>query len=154
MTRLIAHRGLMRGPNPALENYPEQVLGAFERGFDCEIDLWYIDDQFFLGHDSPAYPITAEFLSDPWLWIHCKNHNALRKMRELGYNYFWHHEDDITLTSYGYVWTYPGKTIYDCSIVVMPEWTDNFETCHLQNAYGICSDYVDDIRKKITALTT
>ena len=24
-------------------------------------------------------------------------------------NYFWHQTDDFTLTSHGYIWTYPGK---------------------------------------------
>ena len=152
MTRLIAHRGLMRGPNPALENHPDQILGAFEQGFDCEIDLWYIDGNFLLGHDSPTYDVSKDFLADPRLWIHCKNHDALREMRKQGTNYFWHQEDDITLTSYGYFWTYPGKPLYDCSICVMPEWTNTLETCHLQSAYGICSDFVKDIDSRINGL--
>ena len=27
------------------------------------------------------------------------------------FNYFWHQEDDYTLTSEGYVWVYPGKPL-------------------------------------------
>jgi hypothetical protein len=36
-------------------------------------------------------------------------------------NYFFHQEDDITLTSKGYIWAYPGKQPIKNSIAVMPE---------------------------------
>ena len=34
---------------------------------------------------------------------------------------FEHQEDDVTLTSEGYIWTYPNKQLTDNSIAVLPE---------------------------------
>lgn len=63
-------------------------------------------------------------------------------LKESGYvfNYFWHQEDDVTITSIGYFWTYPGKQLTKNSIAVMPETKDFIE---INNAYGICSDYIE-----------
>lgn len=144
---LIAHRGLMRGPNPVLENHPEQILGALEQGFDCEIDLWYAEDRFMLGHDSPTYAIDLNFLSNPRLWIHCKNHAAMREMRRAGGNFFWHQTDDMVLTNHGFFWTWPGKTLYDCSIAVMPEWHMSIDQAAKLACFGICSDHVQEIKE-------
>ena len=61
------------------------MLKALDEGFECEIDLWFIDNGFYLGHDSPNEIIDEDFLlkySD-FLWIHCKNIEALEKARDL-----------------------------------------------------------------------
>ena len=60
-------------------------------------------------------------------------------------HYFWHQEDNFTLTSKNYIWTYPGKTYTPKSIIVMPEWNkniDEFVDLRAYDCYGICSDYV------------
>ena len=49
---------------------------------------------------------------------------------------FWHQEDDVTLTSEGYMWTYPGKELTTNSIAVLPEEEIEVEVA------GICSDYI------------
>jgi len=49
---------------------------------------------------------------------------------------FWHQEDDVTLTSKGYLWTYSGKELTENSIAVLPEKKPDVEVA------GICSDYV------------
>ena len=40
MKLLIAHRGLYNGPDPWLENKPEQITKALTLGFDAEVDVW------------------------------------------------------------------------------------------------------------------
>jgi hypothetical protein len=55
--------------------------------------------------------------------------------------YFWHQNDDITLTSNGYLWTYPGKKLTDKSIVVLPEF-NFYNKKDLKKCYGICSDFI------------
>ena len=148
--KLIAHRGLILGPNTELENHPNQIIHAFDQQFECEIDLWVVNGDFMLGHDNPTYPINIDFLSDDRLWIHCKNHDALYAMRSFNFNYFWHQTDDITLTSHKYFWTYPGKPLYDCSIAVMPEWIMPLDQAATQyQCYGICSDYVEEMRSTV-----
>jgi hypothetical protein len=55
------------------------------------------------------------------VWWHCKNFAALDKLQGSNLNYFWHQEDDHTLTSKGFIWTYPGKEIGINNVIVMPE---------------------------------
>lgn len=144
---LIAHRGLIEGPDRNLENNPDQIKYALEQGSNCEVDVRYIDGHWFLGHDLPDYQIDLQFLNLPGLWIHAKNVDALYQLGSTKLNYFWHQEDHFTLTSYGYIWTYPERELTPFSIRVMPEWQDpNFETITSTPCFGICSDYVDKIK--------
>ena len=53
--RLISHRGNTFGINRNDENHPDYILAALEQGYDCEIDLWLINNEFYLGHDEPQY---------------------------------------------------------------------------------------------------
>ena len=55
--KLIAHRGNIFGPNLDRENNPDYILEALDYGCDVEIDLWVKDNDLFLGHSSPEYPI-------------------------------------------------------------------------------------------------
>jgi len=54
-------------------------------------------------------------------------------------HYFWHQEDDYTITSEGYIWTYPGKKLFNKSICVLPE-THDYKNL---NCLGICSDFIE-----------
>jgi hypothetical protein len=143
--KYIAHRGLFNGPDKTLENHPEQILRALSLGFDVEIDVWYVDGEWWLGHDAPTYPIDVNFLDHSQMWIHCKNIDALYELGRMVYmnnDYFWHQEDDCTLTANGYIWTYPGKPLTTKSIMVMPESVDQLDSVNTTSCYGVCSDYV------------
>ena len=59
---LIAHRGNISGPNPEMENRPEYVKKAIDLGYNVEVDVWYENNQLFLGHDGPQYKIKDDFL--------------------------------------------------------------------------------------------
>jgi len=148
--QLIAHRGLTQGPDKNIENHPEQIAKAINQGFDCEIDLRIIGSKLMLGHDDAQYVINKNFLSDhsEKLWIHAKNLQALHWLtNEDDLNFFWHQEDDFVITSKKYIWTYPGKELTNKSIMVMPEWHDpSFENLNV-NCFGICSDYVENIKR-------
>jgi hypothetical protein len=144
--KYIAHRALIHGPDPVLENHPDQIAEALSLGYDCEIDLRVIDGGFYLGHDRADYSVTKEFLEQPGLWIHAKNLNALHYLSKTNLVYFWHQNDDCVITSNGYIWTYPEKELTDRSIRLMPEWADpTFDTVE-NNCYAICSDYVELIK--------
>ena len=141
--KLIAHRGLTNGPDINLENHPEQILKSLEEGYDCEIDLWIVNSDFYLGHDYPTHPINFKFLDEFGLWIHAKNLSALRWLTTTNLEYFWHQEDNFTLTSHNYIWTYPGKELTQRSVCVMPELEDpTLQNVKNINCYAICSDYV------------
>jgi hypothetical protein len=150
--KLIAHRGLTDGPNSAIENHPDQLMKATANGFDCEIDLWRVNSRMWLGHDDPMYAIDQEFLETFRFsfWIHAKNLEALQWLTTtIRYTYFWHETDSFTLTNNNYIWTYPGQELTSRSIAVLPEWNDpQFKNLN-KTCYGICSDYVNEIKRSL-----
>lgn len=147
--KYIAHRGNINGPSPS-ENHPEYIQNALKSGFDVELDVWYRDEKWWLGHARPEHEMLFDFLHiyADRLWIHCKDETAMFRLmshNQYGhgamFNFFWHQNDDRALTSMGHIWTYPGKPLTPFSIAVMPEhggWTQ-FD---LLGIAGVCSDYV------------
>lgn len=149
--KLIAHRGNVYGPDNEKENSPDHILNAIDLGFDVEIDVWGKDNDLFLGHSEPQYDVDNSFIenfSDKF-WVHCKNLEALYICNFLlkDINFFWHQEDDYALTSKKIFWTYPGKHLSTNSILVLPE-KNNYEDLG-GKFYGICSDYVLNIKEKL-----
>lgn len=146
--KLIAHRGLTDGPDLALENHPSNIQKTLSQGFDAEIDVRYIDNKWYLGHDTATYEIAYDFLLQPGLWLHAKNLEALCMFTaDYKLNFFWHQNDDFTLTSQGFIWTYPNKELTPKSICVLPEWNDpKFDNLPTE-CFGICSKFVHKIHK-------
>jgi hypothetical protein len=72
---LISHRGNIDGKKPHFENSPSYIDEAIELGYDVEVDLWLVNDKFYLGHDEPQYEIDFKWIEDrdDRLWVHCKN---------------------------------------------------------------------------------
>ena len=151
MKTIIAHRGNRHGPNPKDENHPTYLDKTISDAFAVEIDLWYINKKYILGHDKPDYEISGKWLNDnkKYIWCHCKNIEALYKMSENKHiNSFFHNEDDCTLTSKGFIWTYPRNILLTKkSIAVMPERVNNW---NLTNAYGVCTDFPIKYYNKLT----
>ena len=144
---LISHRGNINGRLESYENEPTYIELAIKQGYDVEVDVWYKDKILYLGHDKPDYGVDFRWFRDriSKLWIHCKNIEAVLYFKECEYefNYFWHQEDDIALTSFNFVWAYPGKQPIKGSIAVMPEINDD----DISQSFGICSDYVEKYKK-------
>jgi hypothetical protein len=144
---LISHRGNTNGKFESYENEPNYIDLAIERGFDVEVDVWYVKGLIYLGHNKPQYGIDFRWFRDriTKLWVHCKNIDAIVYFQECGYefNYFWHQKDTLTLTSQNYIWVYPGKQPIKNSIAVMPEiHNDDVSKC-----FGICSDNIEEYKK-------
>lgn len=139
----IAHRGNVDGAKPESENNPIQLVAAISAGFDVEVDVWVEDGLFFLGHDNPLHPVDESYIKDisKYAWYHCKNLEALEKFTKdfPEYRYFWHENDRFTLTSNGYIWTYPGQPVTDKSIIVDLEASDLQKYGEIP--YAICTDY-------------
>ena len=143
---LIAHRGNLTGQNLDRENHPDYIDEAIACGYDVEVDVWSVFGTFALGHNVPQYEIDIQFLKDRnlVLWCHAKNIQALSELIQYNINYFWHQEDDVTLTSRGYLWTYPGKELTENSICVNPS-PNNIPT----GCAGICDDEIKVISERI-----
>ena len=138
----ISHRGNTHGKLPSAENRPDYIDEAIWFGYDVEIDIWCKNDYLFLGHDSPEYPLNISWLSErsDKLWIHCKNIEAVEWFyMNKGFHYFWHDEDDMTMTSNGIIWSHPKIQPLINSIAVLP---DTYEW-DLSKCMGICSDYIE-----------
>ena len=141
---LISHRGNISGPNPEKENHPEYILTALQAGYDVEIDVWFENGKFMLGHDEPQYEFPFELLDKNYsrLWIHCKNMDALSVLNNLDssgnkVNYFMHESDLGVLTSKGYIWS---TNLFNRGILVMPE---AFDKEPIETTLGVCSDYIE-----------
>lgn len=138
----ISHRGNRIGPNPELENTVPYIDEAIADGFDVEVDVWYYDNKFYLGHDTPNVEVSINYLTNRKIWCHAKSIQTLAKLLTTNAHCFWHQNDDTTLTSDRYMWTYPGKELTKQSIAVMPI-NDGWLKCA-----GVCSDYVTNLRDK------
>ena len=140
---LIAHRGNINGPKPELENTTDYIINAINQKFEVEVDIWLINNVIYFGHDEPTHkPFKKFFDYHDKIWFHAKNIEALHYMVENKFKkYFWHQNDNYTLTSNNYIWTFPGCRLTSKSIAVMPEPFD-YSEIDLVNCYGICSDYI------------
>ena len=142
---LISHRGNVNGSSPERENSTDYILKAMEK-YDVEIDLWFVDGLFKLGHDRPQYDTQYSFLVEhsEKLWIHCKNIPSFRELSVMDpkgnvLNYFMHDSDDVVFTSKGYRWALVGNQPIEGSIAVMPGiHGEDISLC-----MGVCSDYIE-----------
>ena len=68
----------------------------------------------------------------------------LVEMIDGGAFYFYHQTDDVTMTSDGILWVYPGKQPIQYSVAVLPETNkDDVSKC-----YGICSDIIETYKNE------
>lgn len=118
----IAHRGNTKGRNPRLENNPSYLTEASKNNY-VEVDVWYVNGGFSLGHDEGQYTVDTSFLENEKFFCHAKNIEALHEMMKRGIHCFWHETDKVALTSKGFIWKYP-EVYYEGSL------------------WGVCSDYL------------
>ena len=138
--KIISHRGNVNGPDLDNENKPTHINTLLNKEIDVEIDLWYIDENLYLGHDKPLYKIDSEWLikNSEKLWVHLKNLNAMSCPVIKHLNYFWHENDKFTLTSKGIPWCFPNVFLQQGVTVVLTNEKIN------KNIFGVCTDYIED----------
>lgn len=137
--KLIAHRGNLCGANPSLENYPSHIMACLKAGYDAEVDVWFVDGGLYLGHGNPDYKIDRQFLQNQRIWVHCKNPQAYDELSKYSdINCFFQSDEDIVLTSRGYLWAHEKCKVWDEKTIVVN--TGSFEM--INGVFGICSDYV------------
>jgi len=160
MKKLIAHRGNIEGPSNN-DNHPQHIAGAIALGYDVEVDIWFIDNKFFFGHDCPQYEISIDFINQyiDNILYHCKNLSCFIELLDRRAHCFWHDKDDYALTNENYIIVYPTKDIptsFQSIYMLLPEYImcydgKNIEDVMHRNLHGfqtnfphshICSDYV------------
>jgi len=154
MIKYISHRGNLTGPEPEKENKISTIESVLNKGFDCEIDVRFIDNKFYLGHDDIQEEVSIKWLNQRGLWIHCKNIEALIELQQYKYiNSFWHQEDQYTLTSHGYIWVYPTEYIPQNSGKRIIANTDCSNVMVNDGRYaGYCSDYIQRLKEEFNVL--
>ena len=148
----ISHRGNLNGVNPERENSPAYIDETLDKGFDCEIDLRMKDGVPYLGHDTPDYTVTVEWIRKRWnhLWIHVKEYEALIWLMKncSDTNYFCHESDRYTLVSNGYIWSHDLKNVMTNRCII-PLLSKESVAEYKQNGfYAVCSDYIYDCVEK------
>lgn len=155
---IVSHRGNLLGPDPERENTLEAINLALTSGFYVEVDVWYVDNKWYLGHDYPKIEFSIWDFSDKKLKkiiFHCKNFAAMEQLIAENENalyeaplviYFWHHVDNATLLSDGTPWTYPGY-ILKGGIACEPNMKE-FNSAY-KDVKGICTDYAVDLRESL-----
>lgn len=146
MTKFISHRGNLNGAVPALENSPDYIDQAIQRGLEVEVDLRMIDDHFYLGHDYPQYKVDPAWLEERHyhLLLHLKDARSLERiiMDYWHWHYFCHAADRYTFTSRMYIW------LHDLSIpptlnTIVPLISNDLRASYKsRDVHAICSDFV------------
>lgn len=133
---IVSHRGNLNGPCE-LENHPSQISEAVKLFF-VEIDVWYINKNWFLGHDQPQYKVNFDFFTDK-MYIHCKNFEALEEFENLNTNlkYFWQTNENISFIRNDKLWcNYNIYTKHGITVELL--YNDKIVTKDIR---GICTDF-------------
>jgi hypothetical protein len=147
---IISHRGNINGPNPDKENRPSYIDCAIQLGYDVEVDLRYINGEFWLGHDEPQYKIELSWmlLRKNKIWFHCKDENSVLELLnlDLNFNFFCHFNDDFVLTSSGHLWVHnlSLKLTKKCIIPLLSY--KEIQNFNKKEIYGICTDFVNELK--------
>ncbi len=137
--RLIAHRANLNGSSPKTENSPEAIQQALAAGYQVEVDVWADGRKLMLGHDKGVYPTTLSYLSNSDIIVHCKNAEALMAVYGSALNYFWHQDDDYTVSSHGDLLIKPSSLPVPSGIILMPELSP-FPLDLIKLCAGVCTD--------------
>jgi hypothetical protein len=152
LQRFICHRGNLTCKELATENDPKLLDKRIADGYDVELDVWYKDNQLFLGHDEPEHLITFEWLMQTSKkYIHTKNAQTLEylllRCGKEGYNpnIFYHTGEHYSLTTRNHIIVLPGQEILTGSVNMMPEMSPVLKDS--SQAYAVCSDSFSNFSK-------
>lgn len=165
MTRIIAHRGNLHGPNIFAENKPEHILNVLSStDFSVEVDIRLFSDpqRIFFGHDYNQYEIQSlQSFDSGRMWFHAKTPSTYVHLMnsKLASNIFYHETDAVVSTSHNVSWVFPGreneiqKSLRKHCVLVLPEVTygPNLKLWDAEDYYGVCTDYPFDLKEYLDA---
>ena len=140
---LISHRGNIDRIVFKRENTQLYIQEAIVLGYDVEVDVWCLDNTFWLGHDEPQYKVDIVWLLNrkDKLWVHCKNFEALTELIDTELRVFYHQKEDYTIISDKHIWAHNLNNVDDKCIIPMLSRDDLMNWTPVE-VYGICSDYI------------
>lgn len=148
---IISHRGNINGIVSEKENRPSYIDTAIGLGYDVEVDIRYIGNTFWLGHDEPQYKVEESWMQQrkSKVWYHCKDLESAKHMIKLKvFNFFCHTQDSFVLTSMGHMWVHDLTQTIDelCIIPLLSVSSINNYSNTLP--FAVCTDYVNICSKK------
>ena len=146
--KLISNRGNIFGKDISVENSPDYIDETLSLGYEVKVDLWYIDNEIFLGDYVPTYKVSFDWLISRYLklWICCKNVDALEFLHSHDhFNYFWDTPDVITLTSLNYFWVKSTNISGKNVILSIPETDSVIDEITNKKFYGICANTIANL---------
>jgi hypothetical protein len=102
---LISYRGNILGVDEQKENKPYQVTEVIRMGFHCWIDVWWHEEQFWLGTHKPKYPVKPSFINMFSLWSNAMNFETLLKLKEYKSPHCFYYNQEPLLTDGGHIIT-------------------------------------------------
>ena len=144
--KLISHRGNMSGIKSDRENAPSYIDAAISSGYDVEVDIRYINNKFYLGHDTPDYEVSETWIKKrkDKLWIHCKNLEAASIFSKMdAINFFCHSSDLFVLTSNNYIWVHDLTMNIDNRCIIPLLGENDILEYNRNIVYAICTDYIN-----------
>lgn len=151
--KIYSHRGNLSGKT-LRENEPAFLQECIAAGFHVEVDLRFVDGDYYLGHDEPIYRINLEDFDRKEIIFHLKTPHVppLRHADAFAIE-----NDNYVLTLRGLLWANYGQAPTPQSVMCSPELVgdarpiDDFVRAMQQGAAGICTDYPLLVRDVLAA---
>jgi len=155
--KIISHRGNIKGLNPRRENSPSYIDCAIQLGYDVEIDIRFLDDILWLGHDEPQYKVEINWLLSrkEKIWVHCKNLEACSFLsrHKNDINYFSHSHDPVVLVSNGMTWVHDLSLKLDENCVIPLLSKEDIDLYQgTDKIHAVCTDDIFHIKNKFAKL--
>lgn len=150
--KIYSHRGNLSGKDPR-ENEPAFLLDCIALGFHVEVDLWFADGAYFLGHDEPTHRIDLADFDREEVIFHLKNAHVPHLERA---DAFAIENDPYVLTRRGLLWMNYGQPANPQGVMCSPELVGDPRPVaefarSVRHAAGICTDHPVLVRDALAA---
>ena len=149
--KIISHRGNIKGPIKDRENRPSYIDAAIKLGLDVEVDLRYISNEFWLGHDEAEYKVDLNWIEKRKnnIWFHCKNIEAVLELCKYNnFKYFCHSQDPYVVTSTNHIWCHNLNNSINQKCIIPLITIEDIKNYKYSIPYAICTDYVNNLFDK------
>lgn len=148
--KIISHRGNIEQSYPQLENDPIYIQNAINQNIITEIDIWFVEKKYFLGHDSPKYEIDESWIikNQNWLLAHCKNIQAFYNLSHISNNILklCHSNDPYVAINGELIWVHDKNLPLNDSCII-PVYEKLYDISNFLIVHAICTDYVTYYKK-------
>lgn len=124
---LISNYGNINKIDENKECYPEYIKLAINKGYYVKINVFYINNNFYIGNNIPKYYIDINFLYEDKIFVNPMDI-----------------ETEIEIYKYN-----DKLKIYKNFNIIEPDFNNDFNEINYNNYEGICSNFIENINKQI-----